>query len=116
MEARWGQRGGGRGARGVTGVVARPVDKAKLRRKKRYFHTAMTCDGSPYVKWQSRIMYFYYKKYKDHPDSEMGGFTRVLHSGKADNLMDEIPTFVVEPLRDDKVRGGVWEEECVRGV
>lgn len=28
----------------------------------------------------------------------MGGFTRVLHSGKPDNLMDEIPTFVVEPL------------------
>lgn len=92
---------------GVKGVVARPLDKARLHKKKRYFHTAMTCDGSPYVKWQSRIMYYYYKKHKDHPDSEMGGFTRVLHSGKADNLMDEIPTFVVDPLGDDKVRGGV---------
>lgn len=28
----------------------------------------------------------------------MGGFTRLLHSGKADDLMDEIPSFVVEPL------------------
>ncbi|CAI5457743.1 unnamed protein product [Closterium sp. Yama58-4] len=28
----------------------------------------------------------------------MGGFTRVLHTGKEDELMDEIPTFVVNPL------------------
>jgi hypothetical protein len=28
----------------------------------------------------------------------MGGFTRILHSGKPDNLMDEIPTTVVDPL------------------
>jgi hypothetical protein len=36
----------------------------------------------------------------------MGGFTRILHSGKADNLMDEIPTVVVDPLPEglDRVR------------
>ncbi|KAJ0978781.1 hypothetical protein J5N97_014255 [Dioscorea zingiberensis] len=28
----------------------------------------------------------------------MGGFTRILHSGKPDDLMDEMPTFVVDPL------------------
>jgi hypothetical protein len=28
----------------------------------------------------------------------MGGFTRLLHSGKPDDLMDEIPTVVVDPL------------------
>lgn len=28
----------------------------------------------------------------------MGGFTRVLHSGAPDDLMDEIPTFVAKPL------------------
>jgi len=27
-----------------------------------------------------------------------GGFTRILHSGRADDLMNEIPTFVAEPL------------------
>ncbi|VAH76054.1 unnamed protein product [Triticum turgidum subsp. durum] len=35
----------------------------------------------------------------------MGGFTRVLHSGKPDGLMDEIPTFVVNPLPAGKDRG-----------
>ncbi len=28
----------------------------------------------------------------------MGGFTRLLHEGKADDLMEEIPTFVANPL------------------
>ncbi|KAJ0589411.1 putative RNA-directed DNA polymerase [Helianthus annuus] len=28
----------------------------------------------------------------------MGKFTRILHSGEPDNLMDEIPSFVVDPL------------------
>lgn len=32
------------------------------------------------------------------PRSAQGGFTRILHSGKADDLMNEIPTFVAEPL------------------
>ncbi|WOL06712.1 hypothetical protein Cni_G15446 [Canna indica] len=43
-------------------------------------------------------MYYWYKMMKDGERSEMGGFTRVLHSGTPDNLMDEIPTFVVDPL------------------
>lgn len=28
----------------------------------------------------------------------MGGFTRLLHSGKEDDLMAEIPTWVAQPL------------------
>ncbi|KAL8498739.1 hypothetical protein ACS0TY_021895 [Phlomoides rotata] len=28
----------------------------------------------------------------------MGGFTRILHSGNSDKFMDEIPTFVAQPL------------------
>ncbi|CAI5978610.1 unnamed protein product, partial [Closterium sp. NIES-65] len=44
-------------------------------------------------------MYFYYKKWQREPGGEeMGGFTRVLHTGKEDELMGEIPTFVVNPL------------------
>ncbi|KAG2489813.1 hypothetical protein HYH03_011762 [Edaphochlamys debaryana] len=35
----------------------------------------------------------------------MGGFTRVLHSGKADDLMDEIPTVVVDPLPESISKG-----------
>ncbi|XP_028105557.1 hydroxyproline O-arabinosyltransferase 3-like [Camellia sinensis] len=51
---------------------------------------------APYSKWQCQIMYYWYKKVKAMPGSDMGGFTRVLHSGNPDNLMEEIPTFVVD--------------------
>ncbi|CAK9184401.1 unnamed protein product [Ilex paraguariensis] len=62
------------------------------------FHVALTATDAPYSKWQCRIMYYWYKKMKDMPGSGMGGFTRVLHSGSPDNLMEEIPSFVVDPL------------------
>lgn len=35
----------------------------------------------------------------------MGGFTRLLHSGEPDELMEEIPTSVVRPL-EDRNHGG----------
>ena len=35
----------------------------------------------------------------------MGGFTRLLHSGAPDDLMDEIPTFVANPLPDEGHKG-----------
>jgi hypothetical protein len=33
----------------------------------------------------------------------MGGFTRLLHSGEPDDLMDEVPTFVASPLPESVV-------------
>lgn len=43
-----------------------------------------------------------YKKVKAQCEKEgaceMGGFTRLLHSGTPDDLMDELPTVVVDPL------------------
>lgn len=70
------------------------------------FHVVLTATDAAYSKWQCRIMYYWYKKVRDMPGSNMGGFTRVLHSGIADNLMEEIPTMVVDPLPDglDRVR------------
>ncbi|XP_048140525.1 hydroxyproline O-arabinosyltransferase 3-like isoform X3 [Rhodamnia argentea] len=68
-------------------------------------HIALTATDAPYSKWQSRIMYYWYKKKKDLPGSDMGGFTRILHSGNPDNLMDEIPTIVVDPLPAGLDRG-----------
>nr|VDD19117.1 unnamed protein product [Brassica oleracea] len=62
------------------------------------FHVAVTATDSRYNKWQCRIMYYWYKQKKALPRSDMGGFTRILHSGNPDNLMGEIPTFVVDPL------------------
>lgn len=48
-----------------------------------------------------------YKKQKARCEKEgkcdMGGFTRLLHSGQADDLMNEIPTMVVDPLPSDMV-------------
>lgn len=37
---------------------------------------------------------------------DMGGFTRVLHSGYADDLMDEIPTFIAKELPDHYKKNG----------
>ncbi|CAA0841970.1 Unknown protein [Striga hermonthica] len=74
--------------------------------KKRLFHTAVTASDSIYNTWQCRVMYYWFKKQKAmNPDSEMGGFTRVLHSGKPDGFMDEIPTFVAQPLPDGMDQG-----------
>lgn len=57
-------------------------------------------------RWQSRVHYYWYKKVRAQCEAEggcqMGGFTRLLHSGEADDLMDEIPSFVVDPLPPDK--------------
>ncbi|KAJ8446855.1 hypothetical protein Cgig2_016165 [Carnegiea gigantea] len=71
------------------------------------FHVAVTASDAPYSKWQCRIMYYWYKRSKDRAGSEMGGFTRVLHSGRPDNLMEEIPTFVVDPLPNGVDQGYV---------
>ncbi|XXG51996.1 hypothetical protein AAC387_Pa03g0429 [Persea americana] len=65
---------------------------------KRLFHTAVTASNSVYNTWQCRVMYYWFKKFRNEPGSEMGGFTRILHSGRADKYMDEIPTFVADPL------------------
>lgn len=70
------------------------------------YHVAVTATDAPYSQWQCRIMYYWYKKVKDMPGSDMGSFTRVLHSGSPDSLMKEIPTFIVDPLPEglDRVR------------
>ncbi|KAJ4840565.1 Hydroxyproline O-arabinosyltransferase rdn2 [Turnera subulata] len=91
-----------------------PVDKIpggttkkKAENAKVPFHVAVTSTDAIYSKWQCRIMYYWYKRKKDLPGSEMGGFTRILHSGKPDNLMQEIPSFVVDPLPVGLDRGYV---------
>lgn len=77
-------------------IIKMPTDRA--RKSKRLFHTAVTASDSIYNTWQCRVMYYWFKKQKSMPNSEMGGFTRILHSGKPDRFMDEMPTFVAQPL------------------
>lgn len=88
-------------------IIGMPENWKRLGKAKLPFHVALTATDAPYSKWQCRIMYYWYKKKKDAPGSEMGGFTRILHSGSPDNLMDEIPTFVVDPLPEGLDRGYV---------
>ncbi|XP_028770039.1 hydroxyproline O-arabinosyltransferase 3-like [Neltuma alba] len=86
-------------------IIEMPRKMKNRRTTRAPFHVALTSTDAPYSKWQSRIMYYWYKQKKNLPGSEMGGFTRVLHSGTADNLMDEIPTVVVDPLPPGLDRG-----------
>ena len=79
-------------------IVEMPKPVRRVENSNSFFHVALTATDAPYSKWQCRIMYYWYKKQKDLPGSEMGGFTRILHSGSPDNLMEEIPTVVVDPL------------------
>jgi hypothetical protein len=87
-------------------IIEMPEHVKNRKTSKTPFHVALTATDATYNKWQCRIMYYWYKKQRSLPGSEMGGFTRILHSGKADNLMDEIPTVVVDPLPEglDRVR------------
>lgn len=68
---------------------------------RRLFHTAVTASGSVYNTWQCRVMYHWFKEARRQAGgADMGGFTRILHSGKPDEFVDEIPTFVADPLPD----------------
>ncbi|KAF9592229.1 hypothetical protein IFM89_012805 [Coptis chinensis] len=98
--------------RGSLSMLHDPITRMPERVKKQEtvrlpFHVALTATDGPYNQWQCRIMYYWYKKVKDMPGSDMGGFTRVLHSGVPDKLMDEIPTYVVDPLPAGLDRGYV---------
>ena len=67
------------------------------------YHVVVTANAAPYVRWQMRVMYYWYKKRRAEQGAEgqMGGFTRVLHEGHPDDLMNEIPTCVVDRLQEE---------------
>ena len=67
------------------------------------YHVVVTANAAKYVGWQTRVMYYWYKKRvaEQGPDGQMGGFTRVLHEGRPDELMDEIPSCVVDRLSQE---------------
>ena len=94
----------------VDPIINMVIDRSNPTSKKgkRLFHTAVVASDSAYNTWQCRVMYYWFKKFKDEPNSEMGGFTRILHSDKPDKFMQEIPTFVAQPLpaRMDQVLMG----------
>ncbi|KDD75345.1 hypothetical protein H632_c731p1 [Helicosporidium sp. ATCC 50920] len=86
---------------GVFHAAGSAVDPPPDPTEDRSFHTVITAQGSA-VHWQSRVGYYWFLKTRKACRAagkcEMGGFTRVLHSGEADDLMEEIPTYVAQPL------------------
>ena len=79
---------------------------------RRPYHVLLTAASGIYQQWQSRIMYWQYKKLKaEDPCSDLGGFTRLLNTrnSRPDGLMHEIPTIVVGQL------GGGRCDECDHG-
>jgi len=79
-----------------------PVDPATgCPANRRPFHVIQTADSSTYQQWQSRMMYYHFKKMvKVDPCTEMTGFTRLLNTfdGGCDDLCDEMPTFTVRRM------------------
>ncbi|KAL3161193.1 hypothetical protein ABBQ38_009560 [Trebouxia sp. C0009 RCD-2024] len=62
-------------------------------------HTLCTSNGSPYLNYQTRIMYGTYKMVQAAPGgTQHVAFTRILHRTEPDALMTEVPTFRAEPL------------------
>jgi hypothetical protein len=56
----------------------------------RRYHVVVSTDGNHYTTWQTRIMYYWYcQAKKAYPDSDMGGFTRLLHRWGTVGVRDE---------------------------
>ncbi|WZN64200.1 hydroxyproline O-arabinosyltransferase [Chloropicon roscoffensis] len=94
--------------RSIFKSIATSLSSAQKQGKKtgRKYHMVVTTDSAVYNSWQVQVCYYWYKRMKElHPDSDLGGFTRLLHTGRPDELMDLIPTVVVEPEPPEKHRG-----------
>jgi len=67
--------------------------------KRRAYHTILTTQASIYQQWQSRIMYYHWRKQAaiDGPCTDMANFTRLVASeeGKSDGLEMEMPSVFV---------------------
>ena len=83
-------------------LYAKPLYDGEPGLHKKY-HVVVTANAAMYVRWQMRVMYYWYKKRlaEQGPEGQMGGFTRVLHEGSPDDLMDEIPSCVVSRLQNE---------------
>eukprot|EP00892_Ulva_mutabilis_P001996 jgi/Ulvmu1/11798/UM080_0009.1 len=82
-----------------TSTAVPALNADNLVEKGQTVHTLCTSNGSPYINFQSRIMYGTYQLTQKMPGGEnMVAFTRILHRTQPDELMKEIPTHHVQPL------------------
>lgn len=86
---------GAKGAKGIAGSTGRK------------YHTIMAVGDGMYSRWQTRIHYYWYLRRKAECEQllgdacEIGGFTRVLQSGKQDDLVEEVPTFIAKAYPEE---------------
>ncbi|GFH15987.1 uncharacterized protein HaLaN_12328, partial [Haematococcus lacustris] len=89
--------------------TALPSPTSKPTSNPRQYHVITSAQGFG-NHWQARIHYWWYQRQRQLCQSQgqcdMGGFTRLLHSGEADDLMDEVPTVVVRPIPKEAIPGG----------
>eukprot|EP00798_Chlamydomonas_sp_ICE-L_P005854 gene5854-6144_t len=82
--------------------------RAKKKGSPRPYHFVTTSQGFR-VEWSLRLHYYHFRKMKSRcihtlgDDCEMGGFTRLLHGGEKDVLMDEMPTILLDPLPESVI-------------
>ncbi|KAJ9512188.1 hypothetical protein QJQ45_012658 [Haematococcus lacustris] len=89
--------------------TALPSPTSKPTSNPRQYHVITSAQGFG-NHWQARIHYWWYQRQRQlcqaQGQCDMGGFTRLLHSGEADDLMDEVPTVVVRPIPKEAIPGG----------
>ncbi|DBA81022.1 TPA: hypothetical protein ACH3X2_007228 [Trebouxia sp. C0005] len=67
--------------------------------KGRSIHTLCTSNGSPYLNYQTRIMYGTYQMIQKAAGGDQHvAFTRILHRSEPDILMTQVPSFRADPL------------------
>ena len=74
---------------------------------RRPYHTILTAQATVYQQWQSRIMYYHWKKQAaaGGPCSDMSGFTRLVASegAKPDGLEAEMPSVFVKQMTPEEL-------------
>lgn len=79
-----------------------PITPVKEKMPGNTIHTLFTSNGSPYQNIQARIMVGTYNLVRKMPGGErLVALTRIMHRTKPDEVMDEIPTFVAQPLQPE---------------
>ncbi|KAG2437347.1 hypothetical protein HXX76_006002 [Chlamydomonas incerta] len=79
-----------------------PITPVKEKMPGNTVHTLFTSNGSPYQNIQARIMVGTYNIVRKMPGGErLVALTRILHRTTPDEVMDEIPTFIAQPLQPE---------------
>ena len=76
-------------------MAAKPRKRRKAGSSAASIHVVATADSNDYMHWQMLALYHSYLKAAALPGTTFSAFTRILHTGEPDELMDIFPTVVV---------------------